>query len=74
VKYVPQNVAQLIFSSKIIPNFFWEKEAKKLEFFGHSQKIVQMNKGPNGENSPNLVTLPAVDCNDYCLLTLSMAL
>jgi hypothetical protein len=38
-----------------------KKQPKYVRYFYRLEKIVKENTRPIGENSPNLVTLPAID-------------
>jgi hypothetical protein len=52
-----QNIAQHIFTSKLIQNFFVEKSCPKITTSEIFRKILEESNHPKGENSPILVTL-----------------
>jgi hypothetical protein len=58
-KKSPQNMAQPIFLSKLIHNFFPRKKVAQTFwlFLQFSKKLPNETYRPIGENSPNLVTL-----------------
>jgi hypothetical protein len=55
---IAQNVAQPIFLSKSVHNFYrGTKYSKNLGHVYNLKKLPKVNNNPMGENSPNLVTL-----------------